>query len=142
MASIFVNDIIAKLPDSLALESSKNLVVNVAGNSNTLSVTSVTKSLKRVSQLSSELDIIFGLSFNDFIQPGIVQFTGLFTEVGYEQNDISESIDIEDTLGKMLEERKKEMQFQMDEQRLQTDGGFASAPPAPQGGRKGRRGRK
>ncbi len=142
MASIFVNDIIAKLPDSLALENSKNLVVNVAGNSNTLSVTSVTKSLKRVSQLSSELDIIFGLSFNDFIQPGIVQFTGLFTEVGYEQNNISDSIDVTDTLGKMLEERQKEMQFQMDEQRLQEGGGFMPGPPEPQPQGKGKKGRK
>ena len=143
MASVFVNEIIAKLPDSLALENSKNLVVNVAGNSNTLSVNSVTKALKRVSQLSTELDIIFGLSFNDFIQPGIVQFTGLFTEVGYEQNNISASIDTTDTLSKMLIARKEEMQFQLDEQRLQeADGVLMTRNPYEGPGKKGKKGRK
>ena len=82
----------------LSLKDSKWMVVNISGTETTLSMSVINKVFEKIRQNSPKIQIIFGLSFNEYIGEGIVQFSGLYTNAIYGFNNISDSIDVNDVI--------------------------------------------
>ena len=82
----------------LDVKNSTYLVVNVSGTEETLSMPVIDEVFKKVRAESPKIEIMFGLSFNPYMEEGEIQISGIYSDIDYNQSKITKSIDITNTL--------------------------------------------
>ncbi len=84
-------------------------IVNISGNKDVLTMPIINGVFKKMKEFSPRLQVLFGLSFNDYLEEGVIQISGMFTNVIYTK--IQGLLDSKNTLqikyAAILNEKKK-----------------------------------
>ncbi len=76
-------EFLKELPDDLDISESKNLMINFSGRKSTFSLEYVKNFLANINELAPNIDVLFGITYNEYIAKNNLKFSCIFTDVKY-----------------------------------------------------------